>query len=79
MKENLISLGTFDANGCKYSSEGGDMNIVKGSLILMRGVMTGRLYVLRGIMITGSANVSTSTMMDYGSKLSLLRLGHISE
>ena len=27
--------------------EGGDMKIVKSSLILMRGVMTGRLYVTR--------------------------------
>jgi len=29
--KNLISLGTLDSNGCKYSTEGGGMKVTKGA------------------------------------------------
>lgn len=43
LKKNLFSLVTLDALGCKCSCESGIMNITKGLLILMRGVMVGEI------------------------------------
>ncbi|GJT74851.1 retrovirus-related pol polyprotein from transposon TNT 1-94 [Tanacetum coccineum] len=38
LKRNLISLSTLEANGCKYSGEGGVMKIFKGALVLMKAI-----------------------------------------
>ena len=46
-KKDIISLGTLDAIACGCICEGGVMKIAKGSLILMRGIMNDRLYVIR--------------------------------
>ena len=35
LKKNLISLGTLDSNGYKFSAEGGVLRVSKGSLIVM--------------------------------------------
>ncbi|GJV58470.1 retrovirus-related pol polyprotein from transposon TNT 1-94 [Tanacetum coccineum] len=45
LKRNLISLSTLEANGCKYSGEGGVMKIFKGDLVLMKAIQSGGLYV----------------------------------
>ena len=37
LKCNLISLGTLESNGYKYSAEGGVLKISKGALVLMKG------------------------------------------
>jgi len=37
LKCNLISLGTLETNGCKYSDEGGVLKISKGALVLIKG------------------------------------------
>ena len=55
------------------------MKVARGSLVVMKGKMNGSLYALEGSTITGSANVSTSTMYDDEIKLWHLRLGHIGE
>ena len=47
LKKNFIFLGTFDVLGCRCSCKGGVMKVTKGSLILMRGIMVGPLYVLQ--------------------------------
>ena len=36
LKRNLISLGTLESNGRKYSAEGGVLTISKGALVLMK-------------------------------------------
>lgn len=46
LKKNLISLGTLEVLVCRCSCEGGVMKITKGSLILVKGSMIGRMYVL---------------------------------
>ena len=80
LKKNLISLGTLDKNGCRWSAEGGVLKVVRGSLVLMKGTMVGSLYVLQGSTVTGSANVSTSSSMtDHETKLWHMRLGHMGE
>ncbi|GJT97762.1 retrovirus-related pol polyprotein from transposon TNT 1-94 [Tanacetum coccineum] len=41
---------TLEANGCKYSGEGGVMKIFKRALVLMKAIQSGALYVLQGHM-----------------------------
>jgi len=43
LKRNLISLGTLDSNGCRYSAKGGVLKASKGALILMKGVRRSSL------------------------------------
>jgi len=33
---NLISLGTLEANGCRYSAENGVLKVMKGTMGLMK-------------------------------------------
>ncbi len=69
LKKNLISLGILDKNGCKTTLYGGEMRVVRGSLVVMKGKMNGSLYALEGSSISGSVNVSTSVMTDEETKL----------
>ena len=48
LKKNLISLGTLDSNGYKFSAEGGVLRVTKGSLIVMKGKKVNTLYILQG-------------------------------
>ncbi|KAG6388780.1 hypothetical protein SASPL_150216 [Salvia splendens] len=36
LKRNLVSLGTLDAQGCRFSAEGGVLKITKGALVVMK-------------------------------------------
>ena len=36
LKRNLISLGTLEALGCKYTTEGGVMKVTRNSLVVMK-------------------------------------------
>uniref|UniRef100_A0A2C9VMS6 Retrovirus-related Pol polyprotein from transposon TNT 1-94-like beta-barrel domain-containing protein n=1 Tax=Manihot esculenta TaxID=3983 RepID=A0A2C9VMS6_MANES len=60
MRNNLISLPVLNNLGCKFSSEGGILKVMKGALIVMKANQIGRLYVLQGLTIIGSAAVSSS-------------------
>nr|GEV15330.1 vinorine synthase-like [Tanacetum cinerariifolium] len=77
LKRNLISLSTLEANGCKYSGEGGVMKIFKGALVLIKAIQSGGLYVLQGIVVYGSAGVATSKASLDDSKLWHYHLGHM--
>jgi len=46
LKKNLISLGTLDSNGYKFSAEGGVFRVSKGSLVVMKGKKMNTLYIL---------------------------------
>nr|GEU84071.1 retrovirus-related Pol polyprotein from transposon TNT 1-94 [Tanacetum cinerariifolium] len=78
-KKILISLSTFKANGCKYSGEGGVMNILKGSLVLMKVIQSGGLNVLQGIVVYGTAGVATSKASLDNYKIWHYRLDHMGE
>ena len=78
LKRNRISFGTVEANGCKYSAEGGVLKISKGAIILKKGERRGSLYILEGSTVTRSAVVSTSSTEDH-THLWHARLGHMSE
>nr|GEZ51226.1 retrovirus-related Pol polyprotein from transposon TNT 1-94 [Tanacetum cinerariifolium] len=79
LKRNLISFSTLEANGCKYSGEGGVMKIFKGALVLMKAIQSGGLYVLQGIVVYGTTRVATSEESLDDSKLWHYRLGHMGE
>ena len=46
LKKNLISLGTLDSNGYKFSAEGRVLRVSKGSLVVMKGKKVNTLYIL---------------------------------
>ena len=52
LKRNLISLGTLESQGCRYSAEGGVLKVSKGSLVLLKTIRSGSLYLLQGSTVT---------------------------
>ncbi|KAK3033756.1 hypothetical protein RJ639_034198 [Escallonia herrerae] len=64
--KNLISLGTLDSNGCSYRAAGGVMRIMKGALIVMKGLKQNSLYLLQGSIVTGAATVAVGNMRERG-------------
>ncbi|MCQ7691360.1 DDE-type integrase/transposase/recombinase, partial [Salmonella enterica] len=80
LKKNLISLGTLEALGCKYTAEGGVMKVSRSALVVMKACRSGSLYILQGTTVTGSVAVSSSSLSDSDiTKLWHMRLGHMSE
>ncbi|KAL6493219.1 hypothetical protein OROGR_032978 [Orobanche gracilis] len=79
LKRNLISLGTLESLGCRYSAKGGVLKVSKGALVLLKANRVGSLYVLQGSVVTGSAAVSSSMPHKDVTKLWHMRLGHMSE
>ncbi|KAH9652997.1 hypothetical protein KPL70_027263 [Citrus sinensis] len=77
LKRNLISLGMLDQIGCVVKVQQGIMSVVKGSLVLLRGIRKNGLYVLEGTTVTGMVSVSSSSNVDK-TNLWHLRLGHMS-
>lgn len=45
LNKKLISLGLHDANGNKYTVEGGVMTVSRGVLVLMKARMFENLYI----------------------------------
>lgn len=81
LKKNLISMGTLDALGYKYTGSDGVLKVSRGALVVMKGQrLGGSLYVLQGTTVSGGAAVSTTSMSDSEvTKLWHMRLGHMSE
>ena len=62
LKRNLISLGTLDARGYRYSSQGGALKVSKGAMVVLKGEMSGGLYRLVGkVQIDGAAREATTS------------------
>ena len=64
LKRNLISLGLLDQIGCVVKVQQGIMSVVKGSLVLLKGIRKNGLYVLEGTTVTGMVSVSSSSSVD---------------
>ncbi|KAK3030317.1 hypothetical protein RJ639_039320 [Escallonia herrerae] len=79
-EENLISLGTLDSNGCSYQAASGVMRIMKGALVVMKGLKQNSLYLLQGSIVTGAAATTSCSDIDSNTtKLWHMRLGPMSE
>ncbi|KAL6228383.1 hypothetical protein ACLB2K_002333 [Fragaria x ananassa] len=60
LRKNLISLGTLDKVGYRYSSKEGRLKVIKGSLVVMKGdIQPNKLYKLQGTTIRGGVAMST--------------------
>lgn len=57
LKRNLISLGTLDSKGCKFSAISGVIKVVKGVMIVMKGEKVKNLYTLVGSIVKGGAGL----------------------
>ncbi|KAK2997548.1 hypothetical protein RJ639_025571 [Escallonia herrerae] len=75
LRKNLISLGTFDSNGCSYRAADGVMMIMKGSLVVMKGLKQNSLYLLKGSTVTGASTTTLSSNIDSNTT----KLWHMSE
>lgn len=61
---NIISLGTLESLGCKYTGEGGLMKISIGVLVIVKEHRSGTLYTLLGATTAGVITVSTQSDYD---------------
>ncbi|KAL3640704.1 hypothetical protein CASFOL_015672 [Castilleja foliolosa] len=75
LRRNLISVGMLDDLGFEIKASQGRIKILKGSMIILRGIKKNGIYILEGNAIVGSMNVAKTDV----TKLWHLRLGHISE
>ena len=78
LKMNLISLGMLDQIGCKIRLESGQLWVLNGSNLVMKGTRRNGVYILDGEVISGEVGVSKKSTEDI-TKIWHLRLGHISE
>ena len=60
LKQNLISLGTLESLGCKYSVGGGVLQVSKGTRVLLKANRIGSLYVFESSVATDLAAISSS-------------------
>ncbi|KAK3028454.1 hypothetical protein RJ639_039046 [Escallonia herrerae] len=81
LRKNLISLGTLESNGCSYRAADGIMRIMKGDLVVMKGLEQNSLYLLQGSTVTGvAATTALSFNVDSDTtKLWHMHVGHMSE
>lgn len=78
LKRNLMSLGMLDSTGHCFKAESGVLKIIKGSLVVMKGSLKNGLYVLKGQVEAGEAEV-VSESKKAKATLWHRRLGHVSE
>ncbi|KAK2993764.1 hypothetical protein RJ640_025071 [Escallonia rubra] len=72
--------GTLDSNGCSYWAAVGVMRIMKGALVVMKGLKQNSLYLLQGKTVIGIAAITSSSNIDSDTtKLWHMRLRHMSE
>jgi len=79
MTRHLISLGTFETNGCRITMENGVLKVIKGAIVLMKGPREESLYILQETTVTGAAAVCTTPADVDVMRLWHMRLGHMSE
>jgi hypothetical protein len=61
MKRNLISLGTLEAMGFKFSVDNGVLKVYQGNPVLLKVERINNLYYLQGSTVIGTAVVSIAS------------------
>ena len=61
LKRNLISVGTLEALGLVISIRDGVLKMIKGSMVVMKGIRRNNLYYLKGSTVTGQVKTSSSS------------------
>ena len=78
LKRNLISLGMLYELGLVVKLETGTLKIMKGSLIVMKGIKKNGIYFLLGSIMVGPVSTVASSSLNT-AMLWHKRLGHVSE
>ena len=52
LKRNLISVGDLEALGLVISIRDGILKVIKGSMVVMKGIRRGNVYYLKGSTVT---------------------------
>lgn len=78
LKRNLISVGELDKKGYLFKGENSELLVVKGSVVVIRGIKKKGLYSLDGDVVNGT---TTSAFEKLSQKTEIWhkRLGHVSE
>lgn len=78
LKKNLTFLRMLDAKDYEYKVGGGVLKVKMGSMVIMKGNLVHRLYLLQGNTLVG---IVATVSEENQSQASLWhkRLGHISE
>lgn len=78
LKRNLISVGELDKKGYLFKGENSELLVVKGSVVVIRGIKKKGLYSLDGDVVIGT---TTSAFEKLSQKTEIWhkRLGHMSE
>ena len=61
LRRNLISLGQLDSKGYTYKTEGRNIKITKGALVVIKAVIKDGLYEMIGEM---GINDQVASLMD---------------
>ena len=61
LKRNLIFIGALEALDLVISIQNGALKMIKGSMVVMKGVRRDNLYYLKGSTVTGQVKTSTSS------------------
>ena len=77
LKKNLISIGMLNQTGCVIKAEKMVLRVIKGSMVIMKGIKQNGMYVLDGHIALEEASLTDSG----GNKSMMwhLRIGHMSE
>ena len=59
--KNFISVGALDAQGLEFTGRDGVLKVVKGSMVVLKGVRRNNLYYLKSNTVTGQLATSVGT------------------
>lgn len=77
LRRNLICLGMLDSIGCKYQGSTGRCEIKQDSKVVLVGIKTNGLYLIKDVQMTHSTLIATDNKLTKGY-LWHKRLSHIS-
>jgi len=78
MKKNIISVGAMESKRLKVTLENGVFNVMKGSMVVMKGVRDSNLYYLKGSTVTGALAAAVDSDED-ATRLRHIRLDQAGE
>ena len=78
MKKNLISIGALKVRGLKGTLADDVLKILKGLMVVLKGVRWINLYYLKGSIVTGKV-VDSKGANDDSTRPWHMRLGHTRE
>jgi len=53
LKRNFISVGALEALSLKVSIRDGVLKMIRGSMVILKGIRCNNLYYLKGSTVTG--------------------------